>query len=403
MFQKSGFRKTLIMLLAVLTITTVAATQTNASGITVYREGDKYVKIGGRIQLQYHSEDPDTGSSPGGSTGEQTDELFFRRLRPYIEGSLHKDWSGKFQFDLGGSTGDNEIAIKDAFMEYTGYKNHKVRIGNAYAPFSREALTSSKKQQLVERTFVGDHNYGSPDRNLGVHVLGHNEDKRVTYGVSVGSASIDPDDDKLDFDTPVNKSDDFNEGWMLAARVDFHPLENLKLSQGDFKGETKATIGVAVFTWSNDDDNNTYTDPATGLDTSAGAKPDVDSVTGLEVSAALRGRGASIDAQYNTFDADTVDSTVTSGIYKMGSTTLTNFAVEGGYMVMPEKLELVAGFQAQDADNYATEWERTSVGVNYFIKKHDIKAQLTYRMGENIKGKKDSDEDELFVQLQYVF
>ncbi|MFN2366129.1 MAG: hypothetical protein ABR523_06670 [Desulfurivibrionaceae bacterium] len=42
-------------------------------------------------------------------------------------------------------------------------------------------------------------------------------------------------------------------------------------------------------------------------------------------------------------------------------------------------------------------------GVNWFVNKHDIEVQLTYRMGENLKGVIDNDEDELFVQTQYVF
>jgi hypothetical protein len=72
-------------------------------------------------------------------------------------------------------------------------------------------------------------------------------------------------------------------------------------------------------------------------------------------------------------------------------------------MVLPEKLELVAGYEVQDADNYAEKWERTSLGLNYFFAKHDIKLQATYRMGENKDGVKDNDLDELFVQAQYVF
>jgi hypothetical protein len=72
-------------------------------------------------------------------------------------------------------------------------------------------------------------------------------------------------------------------------------------------------------------------------------------------------------------------------------------------MVIPSKLELVAGYEWQDADNYAEEWTRTSVGANYFFKKHDIKLQATYRMGENLKGVDGADEDEVFVQAQYVF
>ena len=79
------------------------------------------------------------------------------------------------------------------------------------------------------------------------------------------------------------------------------------------------------------------------------------------------------------------------------------FSVEGGYMVIPERLEVVAGYQSQDADGYAESWNRTSVGVNCFAKKHDVKLQVTYRFGENKDGKDGNDLDELFVQTQYVF
>lgn len=366
----------------------------HASGITVYKDGDKYVKIGGRIQLQYYSEDPDEG--------ETMDEVFFRRLRPYIEGSVHKDWKGKFQWDMGKAEDENELSIKDAYMQYNGFSNVKVTLGNANFPFSRELLTSSKKQQLVERTFVGDHNYGTPDRNAGLHLTGEFMDNKITWGASVASASIDPDKKKLDFDTPVNTNEDFNQGVIYGGRVDFHPLGHLKMEQGDFKrDEVKATIGVAAYGWNNDDDNNTYTD-SDGMTTSS-SKLDVDKVTGFEVSGAVHGYGFSLDAEYNSFCAELIDDTFTGGLYEDGETNLTNYAFEGGYMVIPSRLELVAGYQVQDADNYETEWKRTSVGVNYFFAKQDIKLQTTYRMGQNKDGVKDKDVNELFVQAQYVF
>ena len=372
--------KTDIVKLAVITAL-VTPLSAYAGGVT-YKDGDKYLKVGGRIQLQYHQVDPDGGDA--------TDEIFFRRLRPYIEGSTHKDWKAKIQWDMGKADGENEIAVKDAYFQYKGFKNMKLTIGNANFPFSREFLTSSKYQQLVERSFVGDHNYGTPDRNVGIHLTGNSESKKVTWGASGTIASIDPSDSKLDFDTPINTNDDFNEGFMVGGRVDFHPFGQLKFAQGDFSGKTKATIGVAAYTWSNDND----IDPA-------GAK-DVDEVTGLEISGAFRAAGFSVDAQFNTFDADMVDSGYNGGLYENGETTLENAAIEAGYMIN-KTIEIVAAYQTQDADGYATSWDRTSVGANWFINKHDTKVQLSYRMGENLNGVADNDEDELFLQTQFVF
>jgi len=358
----------------------------SVAGVT-FKDGDKYVKIGGRIQMQYHLSDPDAG--------EKTDELFFRRLRPYIEGSLYKNWKGKIQWDMGGANGDNEVAIKDAYMQYKTQSGTKVVVGNKTFPFSREQLTSSKKQQLVERTFVGDHNYGSPDRNLGVHLSGNASNKMLTWGAAITQASIDPDDNKLDFDTPVNANSDFNEGFMAGGRVEMSFGNKVKLSQGDFSGKSGTSIGLGAYTWSNDSDNNSGNE--------AGGKADVDAVTGLELSGAYRGNGLSVDAQINSFNAETVVANHTGGIYKDGETNLTNAALEAGYMVSAKTLELVLGYQTQDADNYADAWNRTSVGANWFIEKHKIKVQMTYRIGENLKGVTGKDENELYIQTQYVF
>jgi hypothetical protein len=379
----------------VVTSVAVMAALSSASvlaGVT-YKDGDSYVKLGGRIQLQYHKADPDGGQA--------TDDIFFRRLRPYIEGSLHPNWKGKFQWDMGKAEDTNEIAVKDAYMQYKAESGVKVSLGNYSFPFSREYLTSSKYQQLVERTFVGDHNYGTPDRQAGVYVEGMNASKTFDWAVGLADGRIDPDDDKIDFEPAVNNNSDFNQGMMVGGRVSFHPFGYLKMKQGDFSGEQKATVSLGAFSWSNDDDNNTRTSAA-GVATDV-TRPDLDSVTGLELSGAYRNKGFSVDAQYNIFDAETIDASVTSGLFRNGETELTSFAVEGGYMVIPSTLELVVGLSSQDADNYTTAWDRTEFGANWFVHKHDVKFQLTLRQNENVDGQQGNDLDEVFAQAQYVF
>ena len=379
----------------------MTATAGSAMAGVTFEDGDKYLKIGGRIQMQYHISDPDDGNPL--TIEDKTDEMLFRRFRPYIEGSLHKDWKGKFQWDMGKAEDDNEIAIKDAYMEYKGIKGLKIRVGNANFPFSRELLTSSKKQQLVERSFVGDHNYGTPDRNTGLHIVGK-AGSMFDYAASYAQASIDPDDAKLDFDTPVNMKDDWNEGWMAGGRIEFAPLGRVKFAQGDFSRKLGVSLGVGAYSWSNDEDNATYTDLTTNTHL-GGSKVDLDKVSGTEVSLAVRGYGLSLDAQQNVFKAETIDATYTGGIYVNGETKLSNTSVEAGYMVVPGILELVVGKQTQEDDDnaYAEKWKRTSYGINYFIKKQDIKIQLTVRDGENLDGVLNNDEKETFLQTQYVF
>jgi len=114
--------------------------------------------------------------------------------------------------------------------------------------------------------------------------------------------------------------------------------------------------------------------------------------------------GLSVDAEYNVFDSELVNGKAGSdGIYKDGSTILENYAIEVGYMLVPSRVELVAGYQSQDADGYSKAWNRISVGANFFVTKHDIKYQFAYRMGENKDGEEGNDVDDVYVQVQYVF
>ncbi|MCP3977879.1 MAG: hypothetical protein GY716_00920 [bacterium] len=375
--------------------TALIAASAGSAGIVVYEEGNKKIEVGGRIQLQYLNINPESGDS--------RDDVFFRRLRPYIAGTVTEDWYGKIQFDFGKSLDSDEVAIKDAFMRYSGFKAEglKLSIGNTKTPFSREFLTSSKRQQHVERTFTGDHNFGSPDRQLGLRLDGKASSGKFSYSAAVGAEHHDPASGRMDFDSPVNRQGDWNEGWVAAGRVDFHPLGYMKFDQGDFRSDDwKFTVGASGFTWSNDDDNNTFTDDdGLSLDPD---KADLDSATGFEVSSGLRGHGLSVDAAFQVVSGDTVVEDFTGGIYLDGTTDLEKITVEGGYMVL-KNLELALGFESQDADNYQTEFERVDVSVNWFWNKHKAKLQLTHRMATNVAGEEDVDIDTTFLQAQYVF
>lgn len=371
----------------------VVAPTAVSAGVVLYEEGSKKIEVGGRVQVQYQRIDVD-----GEST---TDDLFFRRLRLYVAGTVTEDWYGKLQFDFGKSS-DDEVSLKDAYLRYTGWEDLRLTIGNQKPPFSRQFLTSSKKLQQVERPFTGDHHFGNPDRFLGAKLDGKALDKKLTYSLAFGAENHDPDAAAMDFDTPVNDQSDWNQGWLAAARIDFHPLGAMKYDQGDFHSDkTKFTISVAAFSWSNDDDRNTYTDED-GMTTS-GSKVDLNDATGFELSGGVRTHGFSADLQLNRISGDTVDPEFTGGLYKDGTTDLDQISLVGGYMVVKDRLEITAGWQSQDADNYEDAWERISLGLNYFWNQHKVKAQLTYQMGENMNGVRDQDGDTLYAQMQFVF
>ncbi len=365
-----------------------------SAGVTVFEDETTAIEFGAHIQFAAAWLDDDVEGSQS--------ENFFRRLRPYIQGTLNDEWAGRIEVDFGKSLDDDEVQVKDAYISYLGLTNHTVEIGNTKTPFSREWMTSGKRQQTTERGFVGDHNFGTPDRQMGLRLLGQNTDKSLTYALAVGGEDHDPDVRRIDFDSPANTSSDWNQGYVIAGRLDWHPWGFMAFDQGDFeRGDFKGNFSVAAFAWSNGEDNNTYTGPG---DTALSlTRADLDSADGVELSAGLRGRGISADIEYNLIRADTVANGFTGGVYRNGSTELDKFHLEGGYMLPGNSWEIVSAYETLDADNYDNTWEAYEIGVNYFFKKHDVKLQLNYRHGENVFGESGHDADSIVAMMQLVF
>ncbi len=404
------FKRFLFVLLVVCVAVVGLAPAANA-GIKIYEDGDKSVEIGGRLQLQYLyiTDDPRVGE--GGSE----DTLFFRRLRPYIQGTVTKNWVGKWQWDMGKSIDGNEIAVKDAYMQYRGIKNHRIFIGSSKTVFSREFLTSSKRQQTVERWFVGQHNFGSPDRMLGFRIDGSTDNKKFEYKFNVGAEYFDPDNRRMDFDNPANDAGDWTQGYVGAARVTFYPGEPIPRDQGDFtRGDINFAVEGAAFYWTENDNRATFTDTrddGVKICTSS-SKCDLDNAAGWELSAGMRGRGLSLDVEYNQIagelqarnfeDGDGNLIPLDSGMYVNGETTIKKWQVEGGYMLGGMPIEFVGKYDSMDTDGYDKTWNAVDIGINYFFNKHKAKAQLVYRMESNVNGSED-DRQQLVMQWQFVF
>ncbi len=377
-------------------------------GITVYEDDDspRKIEIGGRIQAMYSGVDPSCGSgimcleNDGGDEFDSyLDRWLFRRLRPYIAGTVTEHWLGKIEVDFGESLESDEVQIKDAYFVYSGFENEDSRlyVGNSKSVFGREFLNSSASLVRVERGFAGDHNFGVPDRALGVGFESRVRDGKLSYQLNAGAQHHDPAINRMDFDSPVNNQGDWNEGLLVAGRVDVHPLGHMKFSQGDFdRGGSKVTIGIGAFTWTNDDDNNSYTMAPT-------TKVDLDQAHGYELSAAYRGHGVTVDAEFQVVSGDTVVEGFTGGLYRNGTTDLEKISLVGSYMVVPSRLEVVAGFEQQDADNYEDEFTRTSGGLNWYINRNDLKLQVQYQAVESFIGLAGQDQNVWLVSTQFAF
>ena len=55
------------------------------------------------------------------------------------------------------------------------------------------------------------------------------------------------------------------------------------------------------------------------------------------------------------------------------------------------------------ADGYEEDWDRTTVGANWYFNEHAAKFQLNYRMNDNVFGVKDDDQDVYVAQMAFFF
>jgi phosphate-selective porin OprO and OprP len=365
------------------------------AAIPIYRNGSDFkLDLGIRVQLQYYHLGDDDWSEQ---------KLYFRRLRPALEATFSPSWGAEAEFDFGETIEGEEVEFKDILVSYLGFepKGFLITLGNEKAVFSRQLQSSSKSLTLIERGSVGVDDFGSLDRVLGARVDGRDSSERLTMAASFGLASHQPDASQMEFESPLNAGEDANRGWSLSGRVELQPLGEVDYDQGDFGREhLRFALAASAYRWSNDGSRNPYTENGRATREDAA---DLDRSHGLEVSGALRGRGLSADAEIQWVRGETTDRAFTGGLYDRGETELTKLSLQSGYMVLPERVEVVGGYDRLEAATYASAWKRISLGATYYWKRQQLKLQCNYVLHRSFFGAAGDDPRAIVTQLQILF
>ncbi len=130
----------------------------------------------------------------------------FRRARLGIEGTAFQDWRYLFEADYNG----DEVAIKDAFIEYQGWADVSAKVGHHKEPFSIEQLTSSRYITFMERSLA---DMFVPARSVGASLTYKTEKFAISGGVfgpAFGDRASGNNDDRTS----------------LTARATFSPVNS---------------------------------------------------------------------------------------------------------------------------------------------------------------------------------
>ena len=174
------------------------------------KDKDFKFRLGGRIHADaaYTSGDDNLVSRGTTTHVEANDGTEIRRARMEMLGTFYKDWDFKSQFDFA----DNNVAVKDLFIQYNGLKDFEFTAGQQKQAFSRELQESSNDMMFMERSLMNALNEPTVDRAIGLNVGSFQKD--WTGQVGIYGETVDAN----------KESNNADEGWGISTRWTYAPI-----------------------------------------------------------------------------------------------------------------------------------------------------------------------------------
>jgi phosphate-selective porin OprO and OprP len=333
------------------------------------------VQISNRVQARYTLTDPEVGDEVG--------SFRIRRMKTTIEGSLaNAPWRFKLQANWVGTDYVTNVSqasngtvtqtrrrgplLEDAEVWYTRNPMATVWMGQGKAFFGRQELTSSGRQQFVDRSIVSER--FAPARQIGLGLIGANVGKTFEYNLGVYNGGSE---------NAINTTANDNKEYMTVARLAWTPLGEYRLEESSLDYPTSPKLLLA----------GAYLDDTRGTGT---AETDITRY-GLELG--FKYQGLNFLGEYYTEESERVNAAQvdTDGFY-----------AQLGYLFPNKKFEIAARL-AEIAPDTTTPQDRTETGIagSWYWDKHNHKLQADYRKIEDDRtGAKDN---ELRIQLQLIF
>jgi len=163
--------------------------------------------FGGRLHADGTLHVGDTPSNiPGGPNRDATDGTEVRRARLVAHATVYEDWHWVGEVDFA----DNNAAVKDFALTYSGLDGVRLSVGHQKQPFSLALEMSSNDLPFTERSIDNALIVSAVDRAIGFRAEVHGEHWFAAAGIF--GESVEPANDNAD------------EGWGAAGKVVFAPI-----------------------------------------------------------------------------------------------------------------------------------------------------------------------------------
>lgn len=162
-------------------------------------DGESTFSIGGRLHADWARHFGD-----GDVPFDAVDGTEIRRARIALEWTFDRDWSWASQVDFA----NNDVAVKDFVVEYTGLERVKLSIGNQKQPYNLDLEMSSNDIPFIERGVDNALIEPFVDRAIGVRA----ESSGAHWFAAAGL-----------FGEPVEPRQTGDEGWAAVGRFVYAP------------------------------------------------------------------------------------------------------------------------------------------------------------------------------------
>lgn len=287
---------------------------------------------------------------------------YVRRARSSVDVTAYKQWHA--QVDVGVNS-YQDLKVRDAYLQYTGFDFLKIRIGRSRFPFGLEATTNSRSSTMTERSAVVQAFKNGRQEGL----LFFNHTPAVNW--NLGVYQVDEEDQKSTNSTGRFTWRPYKRGGAL-----FHmgvSFIHQSWKEGQYQIKTRPEV---------------YS--ADKIIISRSVNPDSIVNTGIE--AAFQYEGLLLQGEWFQQNVDVVDSSLQS------DSTYDGYTAQASYLMFGKKrryksgkfnkvkglkysqaIELSARFSYLNAidNNAGSDSETFSLGANYYWRRH-VKLMINY-------------------------
>ncbi len=358
-------------------------------------------KINNRLQYKYQYTDRDIGTD--GIPDEDESTFDFRRIRTKISGNAY-DENIKYRLEWDSSWDD--VTLLDAYVDFTHIPWANIWAGQGKV-FSRQVLTSSASLQMIDRAdTISEFRFQGDERKRGVAV--HSDkilDGKFDYSIGV-------------YNPQIRWADNDINTMLYLARASYYPFgpyESYKESDLEYTETFKAHIGGGIgFEQIGRNESESF-------DFLFETKDEIDQ-TQLLAEFGFKYRGLSLVGEYHHRKQELLDTNVvgdgfivflglTEEQVKKKSLSDQGFFVQGGYFVIPKKLEVAGRYELIDYDRNHPGGGTPGLidnicsytaGLNYFLHGRYHKIQINYKHWDvGLNGAYLGDGNENFFLTQY--